>query len=64
MLGLDVDDTQYHDQERAAEQQARRQKACDDLVALDQRLADKLNAQDTGQSDRGRRASDRGAYAS
>ena len=40
----------------------RRQKTCDDLVALGQRLADKLDAQDTGQSERGRRASDRGAY--
>jgi hypothetical protein len=41
----------------------RRRKKLDELVAYGDRLAAKLDAQDAGQNSRGRRASDRGAYA-
>lgn len=51
-----------HCPERAAEQSARRRKKLDELIALGDALANKLDAQDAGKTERGRRASDRGAY--
>ncbi|WP_022950134.1 IS1634 family transposase [Methylohalobius crimeensis] len=52
-----------HDPERAQIQRERRRRKLDELVALGDRLAQKLDAQDAGQTERGRRASDRGAYS-
>jgi len=51
-----------HDPERAKQQHERRQHKLTELTELGERLAAKLDAQDQGQSERGRRASDRGAY--
>ncbi|MCB1740664.1 MAG: IS1634 family transposase, partial [Gammaproteobacteria bacterium] len=52
-----------NDPERGKEQQQRRQDKLNTLSELGERLAAKLDAQDEGKSERGRRASDRGAYA-
>lgn len=52
-----------HDPERAAAQSARRRTHIAQIDQLAQRLVDKLDAQDKGQSERGRRATDRGAYS-
>jgi transposase len=51
-----------HDPNRAKEQSERRQQKLTELTELGERLAAKLDAQDEGKSERGRRASDRGAY--
>lgn len=51
-----------HDPERAAEQSAKRRTKIQALQAFADTLAKKLDAQDDGQSVRGRKASDRGAY--
>lgn len=51
-----------HDPETAAAQRQRRRKKVDELVACGERLAQKLDAQDEGRRQRGRRASDRGVY--
>ena len=51
-----------HDPERAKEQSARRREKLAELIDFGDRLAAKLDAQDAGKSERGRRASDRGAY--
>lgn len=48
--------------ETATERSRRRRKKIDELTALGERLAQKLDAQDAGYTQRGRRASDRGAY--
>jgi len=52
-----------HNPEMAKVQTDRRKQKLDELVQLGDRLAQKLDAQDEGQSERGRRASDRGAYS-
>ena len=52
-----------HDPFRAAEQSEKRRARIAELEALAERMTGKLDAQDAGQSDRGRRASDRGAYS-
>ncbi|ULB09171.1 IS1634 family transposase [Cereibacter azotoformans] len=52
-----------HDPLRAAEQSEKRRVRITELEAMAERMAGKLDAQDAGQSDRGRRASDRGAYS-
>nr|WP_142080155.1 IS1634 family transposase [Roseinatronobacter monicus] len=51
-----------HNPARAAEQSATRQDIISELDALGEALAKKLDAQDAGESSRGRRSSDRGAY--
>lgn len=51
-----------HDPELAARSRERREATLAELTALGDRLAEKLDAQDAGVSERGRRASDRGAY--
>ncbi len=51
------------DPEQAAEQSRRRRSRIEELSAFGQALADKLDAQDAGQTQRGRKASDPGAYA-
>ena len=52
-----------HDPTMAEAARWRRRDKLDELVAYGDRLAAKLDAQDAGQNSRGRRASDRGAYA-
>jgi len=52
-----------HDPGRAAEQGARRRTRIAELEAFAQRLVTKLDAQDEGLTERGRRATDRGAYS-
>ena len=52
-----------HDPLHAAEQSEKRRARIAELEALAERMTGKLDAQDAGQSDRGRRASDRGAYS-
>jgi transposase len=52
-----------HDPERAKEQSAKRRARIAELEAFAERLVGKLDAQDDGQSERGRRATDRGAYS-
>ncbi|WP_145112019.1 IS1634 family transposase, partial [Cereibacter sediminicola] len=52
-----------HDPLRGAEQSEKRHAHIAELEALAERMVGKLDAQDAGQSDRGRRASDRGAYS-
>lgn len=52
-----------HDPLRAAEQSGKRRAHIAELEAMAERMVGKLDAQDAGQSDRGRRASDRGAYS-
>jgi hypothetical protein len=52
-----------HDPLRAEEQSERRQARIRDLVAMADKMVGKLDAQDAGQTARGRRASDRGAYS-
>jgi transposase len=52
-----------HDPVRAAEQTARRRERIQEQVDFAEALVNKLNAQDEGQSEPGRRASDRGAYS-
>ena len=52
-----------YDPVRAAEQRAARLAKLDQAEALGERLANKLDAQDEGKPQAGRRASDRGAYA-
>lgn len=52
-----------HDPERAKEQSARRRARIAELEAFADRLVGKLDAQDDGQSERGRRATDLGAYS-
>ena len=52
-----------HDHERAQEQSARRRKRIQEQVDFAETLVNKLNAQDEGVTEKGRRASDRGAYS-
>lgn len=52
-----------HDPVRAAEQAAQRRARIQELEDFAQTLVRKLDAQDEGQSARGRKASDRGAYS-
>lgn len=52
-----------HDPQRAAEQAARRRVRIAEIEQFAQRLVAKLDAQDAGQTERGRRATDRGAYS-
>jgi transposase len=52
-----------HDPAAAAERSARRQKTIDELLAQAQQRAGKLDAQDEGQTHKGRRLSDSGAKA-
>jgi transposase len=52
-----------HDPLRAEEQSERRRARIRDLVAMADKMVGKLDAQDAGQTARGRRASDRGAYS-
>jgi len=51
-----------HDPVMARQQAARRQARLDEVIALGDSLAAKLDRQDEGKTSRGRRASDRGAY--
>lgn len=52
-----------HDPQRAAEQATRRRERIQEQVAFAESLVKKLDAQDEGVSQKGRRASDRGAYS-
>ncbi|WP_233489361.1 IS1634 family transposase, partial [Rhodovulum sp. 12E13] len=52
-----------HDPLRAEEQSDRRRARIAELEAMAEKMAGKLDAQDAGQTARGRRASDRGAYS-
>lgn len=52
-----------HNPQRATEQAARRRERIAALEAFAEQLVSKLDAQDAGQTERGRRASDRGAYS-
>jgi transposase len=52
-----------HDAERAAEQANRRRDRIQEQVEFAESLVNKLDAQDEGISQKGRRASDRGAYS-
>ena len=52
-----------HDPERAADQSQRRWDRINDQVAFAEKLVKKLDDQDEGFSEKGRRASDRGAYS-
>lgn len=52
-----------HDPVRAAEQSAKRRGKIAELEAFAEKLVRKLDAQDDGQTARGRKASDRGAYS-
>ena len=52
-----------HDPVRAAEQGDRRRARIAELEAMAETMAGKLDAQDAGQTAKGRRASDRGAYS-
>lgn len=52
-----------HDPERAASQSQKRRTRIAELEAFAERLVGKLDAQDDGQTERGRRATDRGAYS-
>jgi transposase len=52
-----------HDAVRAQEQSAKRRERIAALEAFAEKLAAKLDSQDAGQTERGRRASDRGAYS-
>ena len=52
-----------HDPARAQEQSERRRARIAELEAMGEKMVAKLDAQDTGKTARGRRASDRGAYS-
>ena len=52
-----------HDQLRAAEQSDKRRARIAELEAMGDAMVKKLNRQDEGKSEKGRRASDRGAYS-
>lgn len=52
-----------HDPPRASEQSEKRRARIAELEAMAERMVGKLDAQDAGATDRGRRASDRGAYS-
>ena len=52
-----------HDPRHAAEQAAKRREKIAAMEALAEKLVDKLRVQEAGQTDRGRKASDRGAYS-
>lgn len=52
-----------HDPARAALQSARRRERIAELDAMAEKLVTRLDAQDAGETARGRRASDRGAYS-
>ncbi len=52
-----------HDPVRAAEQAAKRRERIREIEELGEKLAAKLDAQDEGVTERGRKASDRGAYS-
>jgi hypothetical protein len=52
-----------HDPLRSTEQSEKRRARIAELEAMAERMVGKLDAQDAGQTDRGRRASDRGAYS-
>ena len=52
-----------HDPARAAEQGTRRRERIAELQTFADRLVEKLDAQDGGLAERGRRATDRGAYS-
>jgi len=52
-----------HDPHRAQEQRLKRRERIASLEVLAEKLAAKLDTQDAGKTERGRRASDRGAYS-
>ena len=52
-----------HDPARAAEQAAKRRERIREIEELGEKLVAKLDAQDEGVTERGRKASDRGAYS-
>lgn len=52
-----------HDPQRAQEQAAKRRARIAEQEAFAERLVAKLDSQDAGKTERGRRASDRGAYS-
>jgi len=52
-----------HDPVRAAEQSAKRRKKIAEIEAFADKLVNKLDAQDAGKTELGRKASDRGAYS-
>lgn len=52
-----------HDPARAVQQSARRRARIAELDAMAEKLVTRLDAQDAGETARGRRASDRGAYS-
>lgn len=52
-----------HDPQMASAKRERRQARLDELMAFGDQLAEKLDRQESGAGSRGRRASDRGAYA-
>lgn len=52
-----------HDPKRAAEQSAKRRAKIAEIEVLAEKMVSKRDAQDAGQSTRGRKASDRGAYS-
>jgi len=52
-----------HDPDRAALQSARRRDRVAELEAMAEKLVTRLDSQDAGETSRGRRASDRGAYS-
>lgn len=52
-----------HDPVRAAEQAAKRRRKIAELEGIAAKLVSKLDAQDAGRTERGRKASDRGAYS-
>ncbi|MHB1274228.1 MAG: IS1634 family transposase [Rhodanobacter sp.] len=52
-----------HDPVRAAEQAAKRRRKIAELEGVAAKLVSKLDAQDAGRTERGRKASDRGAYS-
>lgn len=52
-----------HDAQRAAEQTARRRERIQEQIEFAESLVNKLDAQDEGLSQKGRKASDRGAYS-
>ena len=52
-----------HDPARAQEQSERRRARIAELEAMGEKMVAKLDAQDTGKTAKGRRASDRGAYS-
>jgi hypothetical protein len=62
-VGFEDAKAAFDDPLRAAKQGDRRRARIAELEAMADRMVGKLNAQDGGQTARGRRASDRGAYS-